>query len=160
MLVGLISDTHDNMDRTTAALGLFEDHEPERLLHAGDLTSGRLVPFFVGWQVDLAEGNVDAPGSIQEAIGTHEVDMRYAVKHELDLDGAHVGLIHGDDKQRLQGMVNSGAFDLVVHGHTHTFRDTTIGRTRVVNPGAVHRSSAPSVCLYDTRTGELERLQL
>lgn len=160
MLLGLISDTHDNGSRTRQALGLLEDQDPQKLLHAGDLTTGEMVPLFGGWQVHLAQGNVDRARDIRQAIEAQGARIAYSDKHELEVDGCRIGILHGDDGSRLEGMINSGAFDLIVHGHTHTFRDERVGPTRVVNPGAVHRSSAPSVCVYDTETDRLERLHL
>ncbi len=160
MLVGLLSDTHDNEERTRAALSLLQEAGVQHLLHAGDLATGRLVPLLAGWMVHLAEGNVDDASGIQEAVTASGAEIRYARVHELELGAKRVGLIHGDDGRRLEGMINSGAFDLVVHGHTHTFRDERVGSTRVVNPGAVHRASPPSVCTYDPGTDVLERLEL
>lgn len=160
MRLGLIADTHDNGSRTRRALELLDEHDPPRLLHAGDLTTGQMVPLFEGWRVHLAQGNVDRVKEIEQAIEDQGARIAYADKHELEIDGCRVGVIHGDDGARLAGMINSGAFDLVVHGHTHTFRDERVGSTRVVNPGAVHRSSAPSVCLYETEADELQRLHL
>ncbi len=160
MLLGLISDTHDNGSRTRRALELLEDHDPHRLLHAGDLSTGEMVPLFEGWRVHLAQGNVDRAKDIQQAIEAQGARIAYSDSHALEVDGCRIGVVHGDDGARLEGMINSGAFDLIVHGHTHTFRDQTVGSTRVVNPGAVHRSSAPSVCLYDTQVDELTRLLL
>lgn len=160
MRLGLIADTHDNRDRTRTALRLLDEADAEVLLHAGDLNTARLVPLLEGWRVYLAQGNVDHPTRIQKAIDDHDVDVTYGVRHEVEAGGARVGVIHGDDQARLDGMVNAGAFDLVVHGHTHKFRDERVGDTRVVNPGAVHRASPPSVCVYETERDELERLVL
>lgn len=160
MLLGLLSDTHDNRDRTRTALRLFEERGADALVHAGDLNTARLVPAFEGWRVWLARGNVDHPTRIRETIEGTDASIAYGVRHEIDAGDARVGVIHGDDEARLQGMVNAGAFDLVVHGHTHEFRDERVGDTRVVNPGAVHRASTPSVCLWDAGADELERLEL
>lgn len=160
MRLGLIADTHDNRDRTRKALAELEAAGAEMLLHAGDLNTARLVPMLEGWRVWLAQGNVDHPTRIQQAIDEHGVDVTYGVRHEVEADGVRFGVIHGDDEGRLEGMINAGAFDLVVHGHTHRFRDKRVGGTRVVNPGAVHRASPPSVCVYDTEEAELDRLVL
>lgn len=160
MRVGLISDTHDNHDRTRTALELIDQREPALLVHAGDLVSGSTVPFFEGYRVYLARGNVDKVGSIEAAIEERGLDITYGVKHDVHAGDAMIGVIHGDDERRLEGMINSGAYDLVVHGHTHTFRDEQVGATRVVNPGAVHRAKTPSVAVWDSETGELERVEL
>ncbi len=160
MLVGLISDTHDDKARTRDALKMLDEHAPRALLHAGDLASGEMVPLFERYWTWLAQGNMDRPRSIRDAIEEHDADVLYDIKHEVEMDEVTIGLVHGDDKARLEGMINSGAFDLVVHGHTHAFRDETVGDTRVINPGAVHRASTPSVCVYDADEDELTRLEL
>lgn len=160
MRLGLISDTHDNRKRTHRALELLADSDAEILLHAGDLNTDALVPLFDGWRVLLARGNVDRPRAIREAIDEHDATIDYDVTHEVEAGDARIGLVHGDDEPRLEGMINSGAFDLVVHGHTHTFRDERIGSTRVVNPGALHRARPPSFCFYETSTDELERVEI
>lgn len=158
--MGLLSDTHDNRERAERAIQRLDERAPEAILHAGDLTTGKLVPLFEGHWTWLAEGNMDHPGSIRDAIQATGVDLTYGVRHEVEVGDASIGLIHGNDKGRLQGMIESGAFDLVVHGHTHEFRDERVGSTRVVNPGAVHRASTPSVCIYNVEEDTLERIEL
>lgn len=160
MLVGLISDTHDNKDRTQRALKRIDEHAPHALLHAGDLHSGVMVPLFDRRWTWLAQGNMDHAESIRQAISEHDVDIMYGETHEIQIAEKNIGLIHGDEHARLEGMINSGAFDIIVHGHTHSFRDETIGDTRVINPGAVHRASPPTVCLYDLDTDELTRIEI
>lgn len=189
MLVGLISDTHDNMARTRAALGRFADAGVEAVLHMGDLVSPGMVDLFGDVPTWIAQGNVDRdPAAIEAACRTVAGDagagaeVRYADRHDVRLGGARIGVLHGDDRTRLDSMVASGAFDLVCHGHTHAFRDERVGGgggghadtgadtgtdtntagtgTRIVNPGAVHRTSEPSVCLYDPAADALERLLL
>jgi putative phosphoesterase len=160
MLVGLISDTHDDRERTERALELLDERAPEAILHAGDLNTGELVSLFGRHWTWLAQGNMDRPDAIRDAIEESGADISYGVKHDVDVGEATIGLIHGDDEGRLQGMIESGAYELVVHGHTHEFRDERVGSTRVVNPGAVHRASTPSVCVYNVEEDTLERLEL
>lgn len=178
MLVGLISDTHDNEARTRAALTRFADAGVEAVLHMGDLVSPAMVDLFGDVPTWIAQGNVDRdPAAIAAACrtvaGDAGADVRYADRHDVELGGARIGVLHGDDRTRLESMVASGAFDLVCHGHTHAFRDERVGGggadagadagapgTRVVNPGAVHRASEPSVCLYAPADDALERLLL
>lgn len=160
MRIGLLADTHDATEPTAEALSRLEDAGAEVLLHAGDLITDRTIPLYEGWTVWMAQGNGDWPERIEQAIAEHEVDVRYASEHALELDGARVGLIHGAYDGQLERMIADGGHDLVVHGHTHRFRDERIGGTRVVNPGAVWRAQRPSVCLYETRKDTLERFSL
>ena len=39
--------------------------------------------------------------------------------------------------------------DFLLHGHTHTVQDERVGRTRVINPGALHRASRYTCALLD-----------
>lgn len=161
MRLGLISDTHDNEARTRVALEVFARKDVDAILHMGDLSTRAMLPLLDGWTVWIAEGNTDEdPAAIVAAARLVGGDIAYADVHELEFDGLRVGVIHGDDEARLQGMIASGAFGLVCHGHTHRFRDERLGPTRVINPGAVHRSAEPSVCTVDTGTKALERLLL
>ena len=41
------------------------------------------------------------------------------------------------------------------HGHTHTALDARRGKTRVINPGALHRAAEYTVALLDTDTDTL-----
>lgn len=157
MILGLIADTHNNDRRTRRALSLFEEAGVEAILHMGDLTSPEMVGLFAGYRTWIVEGNIDyGPDAIRAAAQVLDPPIDYAERHELKLDGLRIGLLHGDDATRLESMVASGAFDLVCHGHTHDFRDEVLGGddgagTRVVNPGALHRTETQSVCLYDTK---------
>lgn len=160
MRIGLLADTHDATDRTRRALELLKARGADVLVHAGDLTSGKLIPLLDGWTVWLVEGNGDWAETIVAAIKEHDVDVRYDDEHALQLDGRRIGVLHGEYDGRLDAMIRNQRFDLVVHGHTHRFRDEQIGATRVVNPGAVYRSPSPSVGLYDLDEDELERLEL
>lgn len=162
MRLGLLSDTHDNVERTRRALSILEDEGAEVLIHAGDVTSPRIVSEHLdGWRAWVALGNMDRdPRGLREAAAACDPTVAVDRVHELELGGARVGLVHGDDRARLEGMVNGGAFDLIVHGHTHDFRDDRVGDTRVVNPGAVHRSAEPSVCTYEAGEDVLERIPL
>ncbi len=162
MLLGLLSDTHNNEERTARAMDVFREHAPDVLLHMGDVTEPRMIPtFFDGWRMWIVQGNIDRnPAGLRAAAEMCDPTIQFDTVFQLTFDDLDVGMIHGDDAGRLQGMVNGGALDLVLHGHTHEFRDEHVGRTRIVNPGAIHRTPAPSVCLLDTDTLELTRIPL
>ena len=54
-------------------------------------------------------------------------------------------------------MLTSGQFDYIFYGHTHVKSDEMVGKTRVVNPGAIggaHRGTQGFIIL-DTETGEI-----
>lgn len=160
MRLGFIADTHDARERFLAALEILEDRGAEALLHAGDLTSHRMLDLLDGWRVWLARGNGDWSEQIQAAIEATDSEVHYAEQHAIERDGTSIGLVHGEYDGHLEAMIRQGGYDLVVHGHSHEFRDERIGSVRVVNPGALHRTPTPSVCVYDTDHDELERIEV
>lgn len=159
MRLGLMSDTHDDRDRTRAGLAVFEARDVDAICHLGDVTSPAIVEMLDGWEAWICRGNMDKRWSaIVEAAEKAEPPIACDDAFELTVGDARVGIVHGHDATRLETMVHAGGFDLVCHGHTHTFRDERVGGTRVVNPGALHRASTPGVCVWDPAGDDLERV--
>lgn len=159
--LGLMSDTHDDRARTERAIAIFEERAVEAIGHLGDVTSPAIVEMLDGWEAWICRGNMDKRWSpVVEAAERADPPIDCGDAFELELGGARIGLIHGHEATRLESMVAAGGFDLVCHGHTHSFRDERVGGTRVVNPGALHRASTPSVCIYETAGDALERVEL
>ena len=50
--------------------------------------------------------------------------------------------------------------DYLLHGHTHETRDERVGRTRVVNPGALSRAARYTCALLDPRSDALRFLEI
>ena len=167
MILGIMSDTHGNVKRTGKACRLMLDHKVEAVAHCGDIGSENILFELVthfnepGIPVTAVIGNVDLydgllPAFPQET-GVHVVGRTA----ELDLgDEKRALIIHGDDIRRLRAAVTEGEYSYVFTGHTHQPSDDQIGKTRVINPGAVQRANPPMIAILDTETGELTRLEL
>ena len=48
----------------------------------------------------------------------------------------------------------------MIHGHTHRQADRREGRTRIINPGALHRAATKTVAILDTVEDELHFLEI
>ena len=53
MKIGLISDTHDNIQNIQNAVSLFNDTHVSFVIHAGDIVSPRAVEAFTGVKLSL-----------------------------------------------------------------------------------------------------------
>jgi predicted phosphodiesterase len=60
----------------------------------------------------------------------------------------------------LRHTIHSGGFDLVCHGHTHIFSSDVEGGTLVLNPGALTRSSRPSLAVVDLASMDVTEIAL
>jgi predicted phosphodiesterase len=60
----------------------------------------------------------------------------------------------------LRETIAGGQYDLVCHGHTHVARQETVGRTLVVNPGALYRANPHRFALVDLPALEVTSIAL
>lgn len=59
MKIGLISDTHNDIELVQKAIALFKERNISMIIHAGDLTSARIVSLFKGFQGRFVMGDCD-----------------------------------------------------------------------------------------------------
>lgn len=150
MRIGVLSDTHDRVEPTQLALDLFQGAEVEAIIHCGDLCSEPIL--------DLLAGNVPTYfvfGNNEVQIGSLTRYARHLGLHCLgekgivDLGGKRIGVTHGDQPKLVQELHDSEV-DYLLTGHTHVAHDQQLGKTRYINPGAIHRTRQRSVAVIDT----------
>jgi putative phosphoesterase len=165
MIVGMISDTHDNLPMIDKAVERLNKEKVELVLHAGDYVSAFVLPRFKALDCKLIGvfGNND---------GDHEYLRKAAsiVKSteirgdfvRLELDGMNIALLHGKEDDLLKSLVESEFFDVVVYGHTHHHEIIKKGNTLLVNPGEVsgYLTGKPTIALLDTRKREAKLIEL
>lgn len=159
MLIAVFSDSHDNRPAIRKALDLARGRGGSEILHCGDMVSAATAGLFHGWALQYVTGNMDRdPGEIRAAVARLGMGSSCAAELQLERDGVRIALLHGNRADRLAEAIQSGKFDFVFHGHTHRRRDERIGRTRVINPGALGGATTEtySFCVLDTSTGEAE----
>ena len=157
MKVGIISDTHDQIRRTTAALALLVEAGASAFIHCGDITVPRVVYEFTSRPSYFVLGNCDYDVSgLRRAIkgmgGTCLGDGGL-----ITIEGRRLAITHGHlDREflRLEAMEP----DYLLTGHTHCGDDHRRGSIRCINPGALQRASPYTVALLDLRTDELSFL--
>jgi putative phosphoesterase len=162
MRIGLLSDTHDNLQGVQAAVGIFRREGVTHLLHCGDVCGPSIVEALEGFSVTFAQGNVDRLPALGMAVKTLQGPGRLARWHRLVLGGVSVALLHGDDLGLQLKLTQSGDYGYVFCGHTHRRGDTRVGRTRVINPGALGgtRRESRSICIVDLSKGDARFIEL
>jgi putative phosphoesterase len=139
MQVGIISDTHDNVPATRAAMDVFEDIGVDVVVHCGDFIAPPLVPSLDrdGIEVHAVRGNND--GEREGLRGAFE-DLDGGTLHgrfvELTLDDSAFAVIHGEDRPVVEALAASGEYDYVLYGHWHVREERSVDGTTVINPGA------------------------
>lgn len=158
MLIAILADTHDNARTARAAIELLRPRSPEAWLHCGDMCAPEMLEIFAGLPLSFVFGNNDFDHSgLKAAAGAAQVKCLGAFG-ELTLGDKKIAILHGDDYVRRHRCVDSGTYDYVLTGHTHQKLDARVGRTRHINPGALHRTAEKTVALLDLATDTLEFL--
>ncbi|MFC7021226.1 MULTISPECIES: metallophosphoesterase [Haloarcula] len=157
MNIGIVSDTHDNLDRVEAAVETFQREGCETVVHCGDFVAPfSVTPFDGDWTFYAVRGNNDGEWAVDatvESFGTYLGEMG-----ELSLDGTEVAVYHGTSGAIVDALVECGTYDYVVHGHTHEAGTEEYEGTVRVNPGGIAIPPAPdpfSVATLDTESGAL-----
>ncbi len=165
MKLGILSDTHDNLPAIERIVERLNAEKVDLVLHAGDFVS----PFTAG-----PLGKLDAP--LVGVFGNNDGDRLhlarrfdgigaiYAGHHAFEVDGVRVVLMH--EPKSIDTLAASGAYDLVIYGHTHEVDvrpgsqagsgpQAAPGRSAaVVNPGEAcgWLTGRSTAALFDTRT--------
>jgi hypothetical protein len=159
MIIGIISDTHDRLARTTRAVSLLVNEGAQALIHCGDLTSpkiveecGRIPSYFVFGNNDFDErGLTDAIASVG--------GLCLSRGGELTLANRRIAVTHGDIHREMTRLAAAEP-DYLLFGHSHMLHDEKVGLTRWINPGALHRAEKWTVALLDLATDKLAFLRI
>jgi len=154
-MIGVVSDTHDNVSAVESIVEKFEDEGVGTVVHCGDYIAPPVLPFFDTDSFELHgvlgnnDGEVDGLNAAFDAMDA-ELHGRFA---DLTLDGARFAVLHGEDQDEVQEYAESGEYDYVLYGHYHVKEKRDVDGTTVVNPGA-HFPTVPdenrTVALVDT----------
>ena len=155
MKLGILSDTHNELDRTRRAVALLREAGAEVLVHCGDIIDSEIVTACSLLPCYYVLGNND----------TYNVtDLRTTIKEtggtclmwsgELNLDGKRIGITHGHFHTDVRNLM-AAAPDYLLSGHSHIAHDQRVGSVRRINPGALHRAAEFSVAVLDLVADEL-----
>ena len=151
-----MSDTHDRADATARAVEILRRHGAEYLIHSGDVGSPEpMLDYLTSIPSAFVFGNNDWDRRGLERYAAHVNVRCLGDAGELELGGRLFYVTHGDDAAAMRRALEGQRYDYLLHGHTHVKRDERVGRTRGINPGALHRAREKTVAVLDTETDHL-----
>lgn len=157
-LLGIISDTHGRAERAARAIELLRARGASRIVHLGDVGDERVLDLLAGLEATVVFGNCDDAPSL----GRYARFLGIDVVHPgaiIEVKSLRIGLTHGHLEREYARLLGEGV-DILLHGHTHEIRDEVVGRTRVLNPGALHRASRLTALLLDPASGEAQWIEV
>ena len=160
MLLGIMSDTHDDMGQIKKAVDFFNAEKAGMVLHAGDLVSPFTFEVLNLLEADFAGifGNNDGDKLL---LNEKSGGRLFNQPHIMELDGKTIVLVH--EHRVVEALAASGKFDAVIYGHLHRKEISKSGNgALILSPGKVARlhKGESTVALLDTKTMEAEIFRL
>ena len=163
MKLGVLSDTHEDVNNLEIALAAYRQEGITRVIHCGDMTTSATALRLDGFEVVYVDGNMDQ--GLPEIYRTlRDLNPHSVVlpTYEGEFEGVSIGVTHGDNENELRRLIDSGKHQYVFHGHTHRRRDEMHGSTRIFNPGALGglQFESRSYSIFDLLAGEIALIEL
>ena len=139
MLIGIVSDTHDDRDAVEAAIELFDSAGVDAVVHCGDFVAPfSVTPFDAGFEFYAVRGNNDGEWAVESTVDSFGEYLGEAGTLSFGDDGAiDVAVTHGTSAVVVDALVDCGDYDYVLHGHTHAHGVEERDGTVRVNPGGL-----------------------
>ena len=136
MLIGVVSDTHNNLKNINQIISLFNKENVEVVIHTGDIANANSLRKFSSLNPALigVYGNND-----RNEIGLEEVAEKYSFDFDpppkiIKLSNKKIAIFHEPELIEATLAKNSD-IDIVLHGHTHRYKEEHLNNTLIFNPG-------------------------
>ncbi len=154
MIVGILSDSHGRAEAVRQAVEVLRRHGAERLFHCGDVGDHDTLDELLELPTVFVWGNMDHPTP-----AAHVYCQRVGLPWPeppvvVAVDGKRIGLCHGHERF-VRTFGEDCDLDYLFIGHSHQRGEFRQGKTRIINPGALHRASPKTVATLDLDTDEL-----
>ncbi|MFB6180254.1 MAG: metallophosphoesterase [Candidatus Nanohalobium sp.] len=135
MKIGIVSDTHDNIEKAKASVNFFEEENCETVIHCGDMVAPFTAELFdADFNFHAVRGNNDGEWNLKQVV--EQFGNFYNNTAELSIQGLQIAVYHGTEEEIVEGLLNK-EYDYVFRGHTHEKRLGENDGTVEVNPGGI-----------------------
>jgi uncharacterized protein len=161
--IGLISDTHDDIENIRKSVEVFKERNTGIVFHAGDFVSPEAIRVFHGVKLVGVFGKNDCDkSSIIDAFTEIGGQVKGDVC-EFEVDDILFAIYHGTQQDLINSLIQSAKYDVVVCGHTHRTLNSKVGKTLVLNPGTAKGwffGYMATIAIFDTLTKEVNFIDL
>ena len=136
MLIGVVSDTHNNLRNIEQIISLFNNEEITSVIHTGDITNSKSLEKFSALDADLigVYGNND-----RNEVGLNDIAIQNNFQFQepprlITLCNKNIAIFHEPDVI-YDFLSENVEIDIVIHGHTHRYRHEIVNNVLLFNPG-------------------------
>lgn len=136
MLIGVVSDTHNNLKNIKTIISIFNKEKVDLVVHTGDIANAKALQEFSNLDSKLVGvyGNND-----RREIGLQEVANKFFFQFQnpplfIHQAGRKIGVFHEPELIH-ESLKEESDIDLVLYGHTHRYKKELINNILYFNPG-------------------------
>ena len=135
MKIGLTGDTHNNLKNVAMICDIFNSYSLDFVIHTGDISLPKTLKAFEKLNVPLKGvfGNNDQGDKESLLKVCKEKDFLFQDKLEIQISDENFLFAVHDPNDIENRFYKPG--NIIVHGHTHRFRDEVYKETFIFNPG-------------------------
>ena len=135
MKIGLTGDTHNNLKNVAVICDIFNSQDLDFVIHTGDISLPKTLKAFEKLNVPLKGvfGNNDQGDKESLLKVCKEKDFLFQDKLEIQISDENFLFAVHDPNDIENRFYKPG--NIIVHGHTHRFRDEVYKDTFIFNPG-------------------------
>lgn len=160
MKIGILSDTHNELNRTRIAIEKLLAAGSEILIHCGDLSGPDIVAVCSVRPFYFVFGNHDSDTVPYLTLAAEQHGSRcLGWGGELTVDEKRIAVVHRHLTMDLKPLLEAQP-DYLLSGHSHIAGDWMQGPTRRINPGALFRAEEFSVAVLDLETDDVTFLSI
>jgi putative phosphoesterase len=162
MRIGVISDTHDQIERIKKAVALFTGENVDLVVHCGDIVSPFTLQFYRGLKCPMKAlfgnntGDLLRHLAYRKEFELENIEFITVPFMAIPMGGRTIGIYHGDVPEITEALIHSKMFDCVFSGHSHIAKIEEYEEILHVNPGTLldrykeGMSEKPTVAIYET----------
>ena len=158
MKIGIISDTHDQIDKIKRAVKRLKREKVAIVYYLGDICSPFVLHLFEELQCSIKAvfGNND--GDRYKLLAHRPGNMEFFDNFYVDqFNEKKICITHGDPEEMVQALFESRQFDIILRGHNHVAKISRNDKTIMINPGNLvggfdkrtKHWTKPSIAVYD-----------
>ena len=135
MKIGLTGDTHNNLKNVAKICDIFNSYSLDFVIHTGDISLPKTLVAFEKLKFPLKGvfGNNDQEEKDDLLKVCQEKKFSFGDKLKIKISEDNFLFAVHDPKDIEDSFYKSG--NIIVHGHTHRYRDEIIRNTYIFNPG-------------------------
>ncbi len=168
MLIAILSDIHDHIDNLNKVISEIKD-KTDAIIFCGDMVSPFTTKLLAGVNLPtylcLGNNDEDQVGMVKrggEKFTWTHLSEEYG---QVELDRRKLAFCHYPKLAEL--LAKTSEYDAVFYGHTHVSKNDLVGRTLLLNPGAVcaisfEKSSYDKIsyAIYDTKNNSAQIFEI